>query len=164
VGHTPPALLTRHALTNVGFWIVTGTGFSEEEIEHQFAIAQAFYNQPVDVRKEYEIDAKNGGYIGYRAAYERTINGTDVLDNMELLNIAKYIPEYADSARHALIKAHEATIRDFHRRCWYDVARKLFILFALALELPENYFVERHNYERPSQDHLRYVRSCSRTR
>lgn len=90
-------------------------------------------------------------------AYERTINGTDVLDNMELLNIGKYIPEYDSIPRHAIIKAHEAAIKDFSRRCWYDVARKLFVLFALAMELPENYFVERHDYEKPSQDHLRYV-------
>jgi isopenicillin N synthase-like dioxygenase len=90
-------------------------------------------------------------------AWERTINGTDVKDNMELVNLPKYIKEYDDTPRHAIFKEHERVIADFHRRCWYDVARKLFVLFALVLELPENYFVERHDYELPSQDHLRYV-------
>ncbi|WVQ64295.1 uncharacterized protein L199_002457 [Kwoniella botswanensis] len=149
----------KHALEveDLGFWSVTNTGFSEEEIEHQFAIGQAFYNLPLEERKSNSIDAKNGGYLGYRAAYERTINGTDVLDNMELLNVPKYTKDFADTPRHEIIKAHEAEISNFHRRCWYDVARKLFILFALALELPENYFVDRHDYEKVSQDHLRYM-------
>ncbi|ODN73327.1 hypothetical protein L202_07869 [Cryptococcus amylolentus CBS 6039] len=149
----------KHALEedDLGFWSVTNTGFSEEEIEHQFAIGQAFYNLPLEERQSNPIDAKNGGYLGYRAAYERTINGTDVLDNMELLNIPKYTKHFASTPRHDIIKAHEAAISDFHRRCWTDVARKLFVLFALAMELPENYFVDRHAYDEPSQDHLRYM-------
>ncbi|WWC57578.1 uncharacterized protein I303_100110 [Kwoniella dejecticola CBS 10117] len=149
----------KHALEveDLGFWSVTNTGFSEEEIEHQFAIGQAFYKLPLEERKSNSIDAANGGYLGYRAAYERTINGTDVLDNMELLNIPKYTKNFSETPRHEIIKAHEAEISDFHRRCWYDVARKLFVLFALALELEENYFVDRHDYEKVSQDHLRYM-------
>jgi len=31
------------------------------------------------------------------------------------------------------------------------------VLFAIILELPEEYFVERHSYDRPSEDHLRYM-------
>jgi isopenicillin N synthase-like dioxygenase len=62
-------------LTDVGFWIVTNTGFTEEEIEHQFAMAQAFYNLPVEARKEVEIDAKNGGYLGYRAVRRPHFHG-----------------------------------------------------------------------------------------
>ncbi|KAK4685958.1 hypothetical protein P7C73_g4177, partial [Tremellales sp. Uapishka_1] len=134
----------RHALTDVGFWIVTNSGFSEAEIEQQFALGQAFYNLSLEERNTNRCDVENGGYWGYRA------------DNMELLNIPKYIPEYKDVPRHQFVKNHEEVIADFHRHCWYNVARKLFVLFALAMELPENYFVERHDYERPSQDHLRY--------
>ncbi|WVQ84268.1 hypothetical protein IAT38_006420 [Cryptococcus sp. DSM 104549] len=149
----------KHALEedDLGFWSVTNTGFDEAEIEGQFALAQAFYNLPLEERKSVEIDAKNGGYLGYRAAYERTINGTDVLDNMELVNIAKYSKDFSNEPRHAIFKEHEAAIASFHRRCWTDIARKLFVLFALAMELPENYFVERHEYDKPSQDHLRYM-------
>lgn len=73
----------RHALTDVGFWIVTGTSFTEEEIENQFAIGQAFYNLPLEARKECEIDAKNGGYLGYRAVStatpERHLNCSDTV-------------------------------------------------------------------------------------
>ncbi len=95
--------------------------------------------------------------ISILQAWERTINGTDVLDNMELVNVPKYTKDYTNYPRHQLFKNNEALIADFHRRCWQDVARPLFVLFALALELPENYFVDRHAYDLPSQDHLRYV-------
>ncbi|WVQ74299.1 hypothetical protein IAR50_003896 [Cryptococcus sp. DSM 104548] len=115
---------------DLGFWSVTNTGFSEEEIEHQVAIGEAFYSLPLEERKSNPIDAKNGGYLGYRAAYERTINGTEVLDNMELLNIPKYTKHFAATPRHDIIKAHEAAISDFLRRCRTDVARKLFYVAA----------------------------------
>ena len=58
--------LPRHAFTDVGFWVVTGTGFTEEEIEHQFAIGQAFYNLPLEERNLNRCDLANGGYFGYR--------------------------------------------------------------------------------------------------
>lgn len=38
-----------------------------------------------------------------------------------------------------------------------DLASKVFRLFALILELPENYFSSRHEYEDPAEDHLRYM-------
>lgn len=59
----------KHALEvdDLGFWSVTNAGFSDEEIDHQFAIAQAFFNLPIEERKSNAIDAKNGGYLVYRA-------------------------------------------------------------------------------------------------
>lgn len=38
-----------------------------------------------------------------------------------------------------------------------DVAEKILILFALILELPEDFFARGHRYEDPSDDHLRYM-------
>lgn len=37
------------------------------------------------------------------------------------------------------------------------VAQKIFQLFALILELPEDYFASKHRYDDPSDDHLRYM-------
>nr|KIR83658.1 hypothetical protein I308_06046 [Cryptococcus tetragattii IND107] len=96
--------------------------------------------------------------LGFWSPYERTIADTDVLDNMELVNIPKYTDDYKVYPRHDIFKAHEAVIAEFHRKCWHQIAKPLFVLFALAMELPENYSVERHEYGKPSQDHLRYVK------
>lgn len=38
-----------------------------------------------------------------------------------------------------------------------DVAEKILILFAIILELPEDFFAKGHRYEEPSDDHLRYM-------
>ncbi|KIR37443.1 hypothetical protein I352_00759 [Cryptococcus deuterogattii MMRL2647] len=164
-GRTQLVERVKHALEvdNLGFWSVTNAGFSDGEIDHQFAISQAFFNLPIEEKKSNAIDAKNGGYLGYRAPYERTIADTDVLDNMELVNIPKYTDDYKGYPRHDIFKAHEAVIAEFHRKCWHQIAKPLFVLFALAMELPENYFVERHEYGKPSQDHLRYMQYHPRT-
>lgn len=70
--------IIRHALTEVGFWIVTNTGFTQEEIDHQFALGQTFFEQGLEEKKSVPCDFENGGYFGYRAAYERTVHGSDV--------------------------------------------------------------------------------------
>lgn len=50
-----------------------------------------------------------------------------------------------------------------HRQHTHDLASKVFRLFALILELPEDYFSSRHEYGLASEDHLRYMRYHPRT-
>jgi hypothetical protein len=49
-------------------------------------------------------------------------------------------------------------ITSFQKRLWDLVLKKLLVLIAILLELPEQYFVERHEYDKPSGDYLCYVR------
>jgi isopenicillin N synthase-like dioxygenase len=48
-------------------------------------------------------------------------------------------------------------IARFHHDVWEKVARKLFVLIAIILELPENYLTDAHAYDDDSDDHLRYM-------
>ena len=48
-------------------------------------------------------------------------------------------------------------IASFQKKLWDLVLKKLLVLIAILLELPEQYFVERHEYEKPSGDYLCYV-------
>lgn len=73
------------------------------------------------------------------------------------LNLPKFTPHYDSLPRHEFLNAYRDEIGAFHRMVWENVIRKLFVLFAIVLELPENYFVDRHHYDAPSEDHLRYV-------
>lgn len=50
-----------------------------------------------------------------------------------------------------------AEIASFHRELFDKVARKLLVLIAIILELPEDYLVDLHAYDKPSDDHLRYM-------
>ncbi len=43
------------------------------------------------------------------------------------------------------------------------MAAKIFTLFSIILELPEDYFASQHRYDEPSDDHLRYMMYHPRT-
>jgi gibberellin 2-oxidase len=99
---------------------------------------------------------------------------TDVLDNVESVNIPKFIPHYENEPFHPFFNPYKAEIEAFSRVRRYnpcrpfflqltkmqkslDLASKVFTLFSLILELPEDYFSKRHLYTDPSEDHLRYM-------
>jgi hypothetical protein len=48
------------AVHNVGFWIVIGHGISDDEVNRQLAIGQAFFKSPLDDRCEYTSDFARG--------------------------------------------------------------------------------------------------------
>lgn len=73
------------------------------------------------------------------------------------LNIPKAIPELANEPLHSLVKENYEEIASFHRDVWEKVARKLFVLIAIILELPEDYLANAHAYDELSDDHLRYM-------
>ena len=99
---------------------MVGSGIGKREVEIQLALAQAFFNQPLEEKTALECDFPNGNYFGYKRLNRRPVFGTAVLENSEFINIPK---------------------------------------FAIVLELEnENYFVERHLYDDPSDDHLRYMK------
>lgn len=54
-------------------------------------------------------------------------------------------------------------IASFHRDLYDSVIRKLFVLMAIILELPEDYLVNAHAYDKRSDDHLRYMIYNTRT-
>ena len=54
-------------------------------------------------------------------------------------------------------------IASFHRDLFDSVIRKLFVLMAIILELPEDYLVNAHAYDKRSDDHLRYMIYNTRT-
>ncbi|KZP33296.1 2OG-Fe(II) oxygenase superfamily protein [Athelia psychrophila] len=146
----------QEAMKRWSFWIVTNTGIPQEDVDRQLSIANGFFQLPIEEKRKVSCDFSVGNYFGYREP-TRFIGDSDVKENMETLNIPKFIPEYADVPQHDFTKALHAEIGPFHKALWDKVVRKLMVLFAIILELPEQYFVERHAYDRASEDHLRYL-------
>ncbi|KAK2041846.1 2OG-Fe(II) oxygenase superfamily protein [Colletotrichum somersetense] len=101
-------------------------------------------------------DFAKGNYFGYRPAHDKKMQGTDVLNNVESVNIAKFIAHYKNEPFHPFFEPFRKEIEDFSRRS-LKLASKVFTLFPIILELPEDYFSSRHAYESPSEDHLRYM-------
>ncbi|KAF8893258.1 gibberellin 2-oxidase [Mucidula mucida] len=137
----------KDAVKNWGFWTVVNTGISQEQLDRQLAIGNAFSSF---------LLKRRGNYFGYREP-TRFIGNSDVKENMEMLNVPKLTPDYENVPLHDIVRQFHDEIAPFHRLVWENVIRRLFVLFAIILELPENYFVDRHHYDAPSEDHLRYM-------
>ncbi|KAF2677846.1 2OG-Fe(II) oxygenase superfamily protein [Lentithecium fluviatile CBS 122367] len=148
----------RDAVHKTGFFSLTGTGFTQEEVDRQHDIGQAYFNLPLEVRGDakYRCDFSKGNYFGYRAAHEKTVMGTDVLDNVESVNIPKFVPQNEHEPYNPFLRQYQTEIGDFSRRS-LELASKIFILFSIILELPEDYFSKQHLYNDQSEDHLRYM-------
>ncbi|KAF3346540.1 hypothetical protein VdG2_05200 [Verticillium dahliae VDG2] len=146
----------RDAVHSTGFFSLINTGFNPEEVQRQYDIAKSFFGlETVDKgQPEYRCDFSQGNYFSWRAAHEKTIMGTDVLDNAESVNIAKFITQYAKEPFHPFFHPFKAEIESFSRKS-LDLASKVLTLFSIILELPDDYFSSRHAYESPSEDHLR---------
>lgn len=85
-----------------------------------------------------------------------------IMDNTEIYNIPKFIPALARS-HPDVINANRGEIEHFARHIHDQIVGKLLVLFALVLELPEDYFLQRHRYDELSDCHLRYMKYHHRT-
>ncbi|KAJ5090234.1 hypothetical protein N7532_008918 [Penicillium argentinense] len=150
------------AVTRVGFWVVVGHGLDDNQVLRQFSLGNAFFKEPLDEKRSFPCNFAEGEYFGYREN-ERWIGDTGVKDNVEMLNIPKAIPEWSHIPKHRVIRQNYDEIATFHRDLYEKVIRKLFVLMAIILELPENYLVNAHAYDQLSDDHLRYMIYNTRT-
>ena len=62
-----------------------------------------------------------------------------------------------------MIQDHWDEIQSFAKHISDQIVRKLLVLFALVLELPENYFLKNHRYTEKSDCHFRYMKYHHRT-
>lgn len=144
------------AVNRVGFWVVVNTGIDDQRVLRQFSIGNTFFKEPLEEKRRAVCNFADGEYFGYREN-SRWVGDTGVKENIEMLNIPKPIPAYDNVPLHTITKQNYAEIAAFHRDVFEKVARKLFVLIAIILELPEDYLVNLHAYDEPSDDHLRYM-------
>lgn len=75
-----------------------------------------------------------------------------------MLNNPKDTAVLADEQlKHTFIKPYRAEIGAFSKKVHARVLDPLLRLFALLLELPEDYLAAPHAYDQASDDHLRYM-------
>ena len=110
---------------------------------------------------KYRADLESGGYNGYKPRGLREI-APGKFDNTEIYNIPKFIQEY-ERPHPDLIKENWPEIEKFGRYMNDEVVSKLLVLFAIILELPEDYFLKSHRYTGKSDCHLRYMKYHART-
>jgi isopenicillin N synthase-like dioxygenase len=148
------------AINKIGFFYITHFGLSQEEVDEQFAIGKKFFEIPTEEKLKYRADFENGGYNGYKPMGMREV-APGIVDNIEIYNIPKFIPAY-ERPHPALIKDQWPTIEKFGKHIHHEVVGKLLVLIAIILELPEDFFLQKHRYEEKSDCHLRYMKYHSR--
>lgn len=150
----------KNAVQNDGFWAVVGTGISDDEVYRMFALGRHFFEHySEEEKKVQEVNFADGNYFGYKIVGNKNFFGTDIKDNVETFNIAKFTRDglYEDYFKQRFIKQYRDELEAFSRKS-FEVVKKLLTLFAIILELEEDYFVRKHLYDDPSDDHLRFMK------
>ncbi|KAG7087672.1 hypothetical protein E1B28_013620 [Marasmius oreades] len=156
----------RDASTSWGFWTVINSGIPQALVDRHFAIANMFFNQSTDEKKKVIADYEGGGsHFGYRVPRVMEVGDEHgekhkMLQNVEGLNIPKIpsLDQEMTEPLHDVIKKYRSDIAEFQKLCYEKVLRRLLVLIAIILELPEDYFVERHDFCAPSEDHVRMLK------
>lgn len=153
-----------NALQDKGFFYVKNFGISQERVDGQFALGKKFYELPLEEKEKYTPEGLDQGqFNGYIPAGRRVINKeTGLRDNVEIYNIPKF-NGYFRQEHPPVIQENIAEIEEFARDLHKEVLDPLFVLLAIALELPEDYFTKLHQYPVKSEDHLRYMKYAKRT-
>ncbi|EGV64056.1 2OG-Fe(II) oxygenase superfamily protein [Yamadazyma tenuis] len=151
------------AVSKDGFWSIIGHGISPEEVSRQFALSKHFFDDYTVAEKSAQtVDFEKGDYFGYKSAGVKRVFGTQVKDTTEVFNIPKFNGQYESYYKQDFIKQHRKELDDFSKKS-YEVGKKLLTLFAIILEIDEEYFVNNHLYNDRSDDHLRYMKYSIRS-
>ena len=78
-----------------------------------------------------------------------------------MYNIYKFIP-FGERTQPRIVEQEKENIEKFSRHIHQVIVKQLLTLIAIILELPEDYFVERHRYDAESDCHLRYMKYKAR--
>jgi isopenicillin N synthase-like dioxygenase len=153
----------KQAISTVGFFYVTNFGLSEAEVDEQFALAAAVFDQPTEEKQKYRVSATEPGHFGWKPHGARK-QQHGLVDNLELYDDPKWNDTHKDRPRpQPIINAREQTEK-FCKHLHYNVLRKLLILSAIIMELKdEEALWKMHNYENTSQCHMRYMLYHPRT-
>lgn len=124
------------ACQEVGFFYLKNHGISQELIDRLLSESQNFFSLPETVKNQMERSPDtNCGYIGFQT---EKLNPSNPWDLKEAFNIgleAVWLPE---------LKEFRQTVTQFYELTTQLVAPQILRAFALALELPPNFFDNKH--------------------
>ncbi|KAJ7869131.1 Clavaminate synthase-like protein [Mycena olivaceomarginata] len=147
------------AVREKGFFYVKNFNISQERVDRQFAMGKSFYELPLEEKSKYTPQGLDQGqFNGYVPAGRRFIDQENkIKDKIEIYNIPKFNGDFTHN-HPAVITERLAEVEEFARALHTEVLDPLFVLLAIALELPEDYFTKIHQYPVKSEDHLRYMK------
>jgi len=128
------------AATDLGFFQLVEHGIDLADVERAFAMAEAFFALPDDVKREYElIKGTNAGWE--KLTQVRPSTGTP--DQKESYQVTRPRMGALWPSEDELA-GFQATMLGFERRCW-ELATRVLSCFADRLGLPRDFFTEAHD-------------------
>ena len=151
------------AISTVGFFYVINFGLSEAEVDSQFALCKAIFDEPEAEKQRYRVNPSKQGFFGWKPRGSRK-QQHGLTDNLELYDDPKWNGVYADAERPRPLIENKAKAEAFQRHMSSFVLKRLLILCAIIMELPdEEALWKMHDYESKSQCHLKYMLYHPRT-
>ncbi|CCM06178.1 uncharacterized protein FIBRA_08420 [Fibroporia radiculosa] len=154
-GRAKLALQLREALTTQGFFYVVNHGYSQSQTDRIFDIADVPFSLVSNEEKQtYAGNIKaTGSYQGYKLRQYWHIDA-GVHDQLEHYNINRDVTrkQHPESLRPLLPE-----IAAFAKFNHTEILHTLLRLFALGLELPEDTFVDQHNYSAAGESYVRFM-------
>ncbi|OCH86739.1 Clavaminate synthase-like protein [Obba rivulosa] len=160
-GRAELAVQVRDAMHTQGFFYVINHGLMPSQNARMFDIADAAFSQVTeDEKKILTSDFKiTGAYEGYKLRRVWHID-SGVRDQIEQYNIHRHVRTQAHpKALTPLLPELDAFARFNH----FEVLHPILRLFALGLELPEDTFVNMHNFDGPGDTSLRFMKYYPRS-
>ncbi|KAG6999439.1 acetyl-coenzyme A transferase nodX [Physcia stellaris] len=151
----------KEAVEQTGFFYVVNFGLSQADIDRQFAIGKEVLDLPEHEKLQYRANLEDGDYNGYRPL-GMIEQYPGLRDNWECYHVFKFIQEHRRT-HPGIISEHYSEIEQFHRHIHQHVAHRVLRLLATVLEIPEEFFVDNHQYEESCSSFLRYVKYHART-
>ncbi|PYH94484.1 Clavaminate synthase-like protein [Aspergillus ellipticus CBS 707.79] len=146
----------RQAMTTQGFFVIINHGISEEEISRQVDIGHTIFTR-TSPEEKLHLQApivEKGSYFGFKLRGHWR-SGGGKRDNIENFNVYREIGLHEQpTAMHPFIPEIQRFIDFTHK----DILYKVYRLFAVALQLPdEDFFVRLHDYDTHDESWLRYM-------
>ncbi|KIY45568.1 Clavaminate synthase-like protein [Fistulina hepatica ATCC 64428] len=146
------------ALREKGFFYVKNFNISQERVNRQFTIGKQFYELSQEEKDKYIPEGHDQGqYNGYHFPKYIIDEESGMQSRTEVYNIPKFNGFFPHN-HPAVVADHLPEIEEFARGLHTEVLDPLFVLLAIALELPEDFFTSMHQYPVKSEDHLRYMK------
>ncbi|KAI0783196.1 Clavaminate synthase-like protein [Abortiporus biennis] len=160
-GKAALAIEARDAMRDKGFFYVINHGWTQEQNDRIFDIADVPFSQvPEDEKKQYDGKMlETSSFQGYKLRqYWEIENG--VQDQLEHYNINRDITkkQHPEAVRPLLPE-----IQAFAKHNHFDVLFPILRLLAIGLELPEDTFVNHHGFEAVGETYVRFMKYYPRS-
>ncbi|BBD65553.1 2OG-Fe(II) oxygenase [Nostoc commune NIES-4072] len=131
------------ACHEIGFMYLQNSGISKDLIKQVFSYSKSFFNLPLKVKQKqaWSDEFNNTGYVGLE---RERLDPNKPGDLKEAFNVNKQAAIGID-----------ASILAFYDSCT-ELANTVLQAYALALELPEDFFITRHNQQNHTLRSLHY--------